>query len=190
MATKFATDLVALTQTEHDKFHLEDEHDPKLSAEIKRFWTELGFLFPGVSTPWSAVFVSDCMKRAGAASGEFHFAAAHSEFVFKAIENEKAGTGVFRAVPIDKHAPQPGDVIQNNRGGQTITYDFAAKHPAYTSHSAIVVDVGEDTDGRFAHTVGGNEANSIRMKRVRLDSGGLIIQRTPDPFICVIKNLK
>ncbi|MBV9111173.1 MAG: DUF2272 domain-containing protein, partial [Gemmatimonadetes bacterium] len=91
MPTDFVTRLVQIAQTEHDKFHMDDEHDPKLSAEIKQFWTELGFQFPGVSTAWSAVFVSDCMKRAGATAAEFHFAAAHSEFVFTAIKNQMNG---------------------------------------------------------------------------------------------------
>jgi hypothetical protein len=186
MATPFVDKLVDLTQKEHDTFHMDNEHDAKLKAEIKKMWGDVGFTFPGVSTPWSAVFVSAMMERAGATAGEFRFAAAHSEFVHKAIANEKAGTGVFRAVPINQHAPQPGDVIQNNRDGQTLTYDFAAKHAAYTSHSAIVVKI----EGGFALTIGGNEGNSIRMKKIPLDASGMIKQRTPNPFICVIRNLK
>jgi hypothetical protein len=190
MSTPFVTKLVANTQAEHDEFHLDDEHDKKLSAEIKRFWEELGFTFPGVNTAWSAVFVSACMKRAGATAAEFHFAAAHSEFVFTAIANENAGTGVFRAVRITERAPELGDVIQNNRLHQTITYDFAAKHPAYLSHSAIVVGFAQEAGSRFALTVGGNEGGSIRQKRIPLDGKGFIVQRKPDPFICVIKNMK
>jgi len=188
--TPFVTKLVQLTQAEHDKFHLDDEHDPKLSAEIKSFWKELGFTFPGVNTAWSAVFVSACMQRAGATSAEFRFAAAHSEFVFKAIQNQKMNTGVFRGVRITEKAPELGDVIHNNRGGQTITYNFAANHSAYLSHSAIVVGFAQEAGSRFALTVGGNEANSIRTKRVLLDASGLIVQRKKDPFICLIKNLK
>jgi len=190
MATKFVNDLVAFTQKEHDEFHMEDEHGAKLSAEIKRFWKDLGFTFPGVSTAWSAVFISDCMKQAGATAAEFTFSPAHSEFVFAAIQNQKAATGVFRGVRITEEAVALGDVIHNNRGGQKITYDFAAKHSAYTSHSAIVVKVDKDAEGRFALTVGGNESDSIRRKRVPLDSNGFIVQRKQNPFICLIKNTK
>ncbi|MBV9109336.1 MAG: DUF2272 domain-containing protein, partial [Gemmatimonadetes bacterium] len=97
---------------------------------------------------------------------------------------------VFRAQRIEEAAPALGDVIQNNRGGQNITYDFAEKHSAYLSHSAIVVDFDEADGTRFAVTVGGNESDSIRRKRIPLHADGKIVQRQVNPFICVIKNGK
>ena len=61
---------------------------------------------------------------------------------------------------------------------------------AGTRDLRIVVETGHDSTGRFAVTVGGNESDSIRRKRVALNDDGLIIQRVNSPYICVIQNLK
>ncbi|HEU4560243.1 MAG TPA: DUF2272 domain-containing protein [Longimicrobium sp.] len=190
-ASAFATMLAQVAQEQHDEFHLMDEGDPALCKQIKKYWTELGLGFTScVKVPWSAVFVSWCVKQAGASSAEFKFADAHSVFVHRAIQNQLNGTGVFRGRRITEHAPQVGDIIQNNRIGSTFNYDFARKNPNYPSHTAIVVKVDSDAAGPFALTIGGNEGDSIRRKVVRLTRDGLIKQRTNNPFICVIQNLK
>ena len=126
--------------------------------------------FPGVETAWSAVFVSWCVKQAGASSAEFKFNPAHSQFVHVAIRNGINETGVFRGFRIIDHAPQVGDIIQNNRGGSTFDFDFARTHKSYASHSAIVVEIGTDAQGGFALTVGGNESDSVRETVVRLQT--------------------
>jgi hypothetical protein len=135
--------------------HEYSESDPELSAQIKRYWQDLGFDFPGVKTAWSAVFVSWCVKKAGATGKEFAFAAAHAKFVKAAIQNALKAVGVFRGLQIDQYAPKVGDIVQNNRSGNKFTYDFARTHSAYESHSAIVVEVGLDHDGHYLMTIGG-----------------------------------
>ena len=98
---------------------------------------------------------------------------------------------MFRGLHIDDHSRLAvGDIIQNNRGGHSFDFDFAKTHTSYESHSVIVIEVGQDTKGRFAFCVGGNESDSIRRTVVRLDSKGFIRQREGNPFICVIQNLK
>jgi hypothetical protein len=186
----FAKKLSAIAEAEFNTFHLEDENIPPLSNRIKQYWTEFGFSFPGVETPWSAVFVSWCVRTAGATFSEFKFAPAHSTFVHAAIENALNRTGVFQAYEIDSYAPLVGDIIQNNRGGSKFDYEFARKNESYQSHSAIVVETGTDSKGKFLLTVGGNESDSVGKKLIRLTSGGLISQRDRDPFICVIKTMK
>lgn len=190
MPTKFALKLASIAEDLHAKFHLIDENDPPLSKEIPRFFKDAGQTFESVEVPWSAVFVSACVKRAGATKDEFRFAEAHSVFVHQAIKNADAETGVFRGRDIAAHAPQIGDIIQNNRGGTKFNFAHARKESSYQSHSAIVVETGTDSQGRFALTIGGNEGDSIRRALVRLDSKGLIKQRATNPFICVIENLK
>lgn len=190
MATKYALKLASIAEDLHTRFHMQNENDPPLSKEIATFWKDTGEKFPGVEIPWSAVFVSACVKRAGATSAEFKFSPAHAVFVKQAIKNADAGTGVFRGREITGHAPQIGDIIQNNRGGSTISFAEARKRSDYASHSAIVVETGTDSMGRFALTIGGNEGDSIRRTVVRLDSKGLIKQRATNPFICVIQDLK
>jgi hypothetical protein len=99
-------------------------------------------------------------------------------------------TGVFRAFPVDQYAPSLGDIIQNNRGGSKRSFDYARTHKNYSSHSAIVVDVGVDGQGGYAMTIGGNESDSVRRKVVRLDNKGRIKQRSSNPYIAVIQTLK
>jgi hypothetical protein len=175
---------------EYDVFHLQSESDPELSRRIEQYWRGLNLPFPGVGEAWSAVFVSWCVKQAGATADEFKFSPQHSVFVRWAIDNMQAQHGLFRAHPIDECAPSVGDIIQNNRGGANHDFAFAARHGDYPSHSAIVVETGHDPTGRYAVTIGGNESDSIRRKRVALNDEGFIVQRPRDPFICVIQNLK
>lgn len=190
MPSKYAKELAATALDQFNEFHEFSESDPPLAAQIKRYWTGIGLKFPGVKTAWSAVFVSFCVKKAGATASEFAFAAAHAKFVKAAIQNALDNKGVFRAFPIDQYGPQVGDIIQNNRGGNKFSYDFARTHSAYESHSAIVVQVGADHNGHFAMTIGGNESDSIRRKRVVLNDKGFIVQRKLSPYICVIQDLK
>src|SRR4051794_11368716 len=100
---------------EYDSYHLYSESDPGLAERIEQYWTDLGLPFPGVDTAWSAVFVSWCIRQAGASAQEFKFSPQHSVYVHWAIANMEARRGVFRAHPIDEVAPSIGDLIQNNR---------------------------------------------------------------------------
>ena len=189
MASVYCTKLAKIAEEQHSKFHLIQETDEPLRSQIKRYWTGIA-PFPGVGTAWSAVFVSFCVKQAGATAAEFEFAQAHARFVHKAIDNAKKGIGVFRGVDVTTAKPEVGDIIHNNRGGNNFNFAFAAANKAYFSHSAIVVETGTDTLGRFALTIGGNESDSIRRVRVPLTAAGTIRQRTVNPYISVIKTLK
>lgn len=186
----YARKLASIAESEFNAFHLQDETDPALSRRIKRYWTDLGLSFPGVGTAWSAVFVSWCVKTAGATASEFKFDSAHSMFVHTAIKNAVSKTGVFQAFEIDSYAPRVGDIIQNNRGGNTFDFAFAKANTSYKSHSAIVVETGTDSKGNYLLTVGGNESDSVGRKLIRLTPGGLLKQHDTDPFICVIKTMK
>jgi hypothetical protein len=190
MPTAFAKKLAGITERQYDIYHFQDENDPGLSNQIKRYWADLGFSFPGIGTPWSAVFVSWCVKKAGATSTEFKFATAHSKFVHEAIKNAINNIGVFRAFDISAYAPEVGDIIQNNRNGNTLDYNYAKTHRSYQSHSAIVIERGMDSQGGYVLTIGGNESDSIRKKLIRLTASGFIKQRQLNPYICVIQTLK
>src|ERR1043165_3354399 len=139
-----------------DRFSTITETDPRLCGEIRR-WTEgIGADFISCSQePWSAVFVSWCVKQAGATAAEFKFSKAHSVFVHKAIQNADNGTGVFRGREITAHAPKVGDIIQHNRGGAAHTFDFARHNEFYTSHSIIVAETERTASVPFARCSGG-----------------------------------
>jgi hypothetical protein len=187
----FAKKLATIAQDQHTKFQFTNEADPTLCKQIKKWTEDIGFAFTSCTTvPWSAVFVSWCVKQAGATKAEFKFAMAHSVFAHQAIQNGLSGTGVFQGFDISAQAPNVGDIIQHNRGGKKVSFAFAKANKNYTSHSVIVVEIGQDTQGGFAFCIGGNESDSVRRSVVRLDSKGFIKQRDGNPFICVIKTLK
>lgn len=190
MPSAYAGKLATLAQQQHDAYHMEQEADPKLSKQIQKYWTDLGFKFPGVGTAWSAVFVSWCVRKAGASAQDFRIAIRHSEFVNWAIRNANAGVGQFRGHAITTYGPKVGDIIQNNRGKNKFTFAFASKNSKYESHSAIVVEVGEDVTGSYALPIGGNESDSVRRTVVRLDANGFVRQRKVYPYIAVVENLK
>jgi hypothetical protein len=187
----FAIKLAAVAQDQHTAFQFTNEADPLLCKEIKKWTQEIGFPFTSCTTvPWSAVFISWCVKKAGATKTEFRFAMSHSVFVHQAIKNAIAGTGVFQGFAFNAKTPEIGDIIQNNRRGNKFDFAFAKANPNYESHSVIVVETGQDAQGKFAFCIGGNEQDSVRRSVVRLDANGLIKQRTGNSFIAIIKNLK
>jgi len=187
----FAARLASIAKAQRDKFQLMNEADPRLCAEIKKWTEDIGARFINCTGhAWSAVFVSWCVKEAGATAAEFRFSIRHSEFVHKAIQNAINGVGVFHGLEITAHAPNVGDIIQNNRGTNRFDFNTAKRETRYESHSVIVVEIGQDGDGRFALCIGGNESNSVRDSKVRLSPQGFILQRGRSPFISVIKNLK
>ncbi|HEX8140528.1 MAG TPA: DUF2272 domain-containing protein [Pyrinomonadaceae bacterium] len=187
----FALKLASIAEDQHKKFQFVNEADPELCKQIKKWTQDIGAAFVSCTKePWSAVFVSWCVKQAGATKAEFEFSKAHSVFVQKAIQNGVNGTGVFQGLDITAHPPNVGDIIQNNRAGNKFDFAFARTHKNYISHSVVVIEVGHDTQGPFAFCVGGNEGDAVRRSVVRLTPQGFIKQRQSNPFICVIKNLK
>ena len=51
------------------------------------------------------------------------------------------------------------------------------------------MEVGVAAGGqRFAITIGGNENDSVRRRRIDLDSAGKIVQPSADFYICVLEN--
>jgi hypothetical protein len=186
----FAKKLAAAAQQQHDAFHMHDESDPLLAKQIEKYWKDLGMTFPGTTTPWSAVFVSWCVQKAGATKAEFLFSAQHSAFVHAAIQNADNGAGVFQGVLVEVYAPQIGDIVHNNRGNTSFDFAYARAHKSYASHSAIVVERGQDTNGYYLLTIGGNESDSIRRTLVYTNAAGFIKQRPTNPYISVIRTLK
>jgi hypothetical protein len=189
--TPFAIKLAKVAQDQHTKFNQKNEADPELCGQIKKYWEAVGIPFTSCTDiPWSAVFISFCVKQAGATAQEFKFSSRHGIFVKKAIQNATNSVGVFRGFNIISQAPSIGDIIQNNRNGGAVDFAFASANDEYNSHSTIVVQTGQDSNGKFVLVIGGNESDSIRSTKVRLNNNGFIIQRANNPYICIIKNLK
>ncbi len=188
MTTSFQKKLSTAAQQQFDKYRWLRENQEPLASQIKEYWTEIGLAFPGVNVAWSAVFVSWCVKKAGATPAEFRFDPMHSQFVFKAIANTSANSGVFRGHPVSGYVPKLGDILHNNRAGKTFDFAYAKSHNSYESHSAIVVEVGVDNKGRYLRTIGGNESDSVGMKEVRLNAYGSVVNAS-GLYISVIETL-
>ena len=191
--SEFAARLASIVRARHDRFQFVNEADPVLCGQIRRWTIDIGGAFVSCTSnnhPWSAVFVSSCVKEAGATRAEFEFSKAHSVFVHKAIQDALNGRGVFHGLEITAHAPNVGDIIQHNRNNARFTFNHARRNSNYKSHSVIVVETGRDEEGRFALCIGGNEGDAIRRTKVRLTPQGFVRQRGRNPFICVIKTLK
>jgi len=188
MTTPFQRRLATVAQSQFDKYRFLRENQQPLAGQIAAYWTDIGLRFPGVATPWSAVFVSWCVLQAGATAAAFTFSARHSAFVHAAIANARSGTGAFMGRDVAAYAPKIGDILQNNRGGNSFDFDHAAKHKAYDSHSAIVMEVGADNRGLYLRTIGGNESDSVGMKEVRLTAAGRV-RNADGLYIAVIETL-
>ena len=189
--SSFAKKLASVAQEQHTKFQFINEADPALCKQIKKWTQDIGFSFTSCTqVPWSAVFISWCVMNAGATKSEFKFAMSHSVFVNQAIKNALNNQGVFRGFDITVEKPAVGDIIQNNRRNNKFDFEFARKNANYESHSVIVIEVGQDVNGGFAFCIGGNESDSVRRSVVPLNANGFIKQRSGNPFICVVKNLK
>lgn len=191
--------VVAVAKAEFARFHGIDEGDEPLRSHIADYYEAAGgsrSLDPtSDSNPWSAAFVSFCMKQGGATAAQFRFNMAHSVYVHAAIANAIAGTGVFRGHRITEYAPKFGDLIHHNRSGGHLSFDFARDNMFYASHSAIVVDF-EIRDGvRHAITIGGNEGiaggtGTVGMKAFPLRADGLLNQAAIGvQLISVVENL-
>ena len=191
MASAFAKRLASVAADQHSRFQFMNEADPLLCKQIRAWTEDIGFTFTScTAVPWSAAFISWCVKRAGASKEEFKFAMAHSVFVHQAIKNATKGEGVFHGVAISEEPPEVGDIIQHNRGGASFDFAFAKTHSSYQSHSVVVIEQGTDSAGRFAFCIGGNESDSVRRSTVRLDAKGLIKPRPGNSFIALVKTRK
>jgi hypothetical protein len=187
--TVFQRRLATVAQQEHGKYSLMRELEPPLATQIKRYWNDLGFKFKDVGVAWSAVFVSWCVKTAGATKQQFRFATMHSEFVYRAINDVGDPQAVFVGREVQKYAPKVGDILQNNRDPKKkVDYGFARSNLHYSSHSAIVCEVGVDMKGRYLRTIGGNESDSVGLKEARLDANG-VVKNANGLYIAVVETL-
>jgi hypothetical protein len=177
--SQFAKDVAAAALGELNRVHGRDEGD--IEPIIREYWKAVGGGFTSVEVAWSAVFISFCVKKAGATKTQFKFSARHSEFVHQAIHHP----GAYKGVPLSEHAPRVGDIIQNNRTKVLHDFAFAKANDSYESHSAIVVEKGEDHLGKYVMTIGGNEGDTVKKVRVALNPDGTV-QNGKGRFICVL----
>ncbi len=181
--------IAAAALGQFQEYRLDDEADPRLCRQIGKYWTEgVGISAQScVDVPWSAAFISWCVRQGGPAAASFGFSSAHSEFVFDAIKNTEQGTGVFRGFDFQAMPVQVGDIVQNNRGGGHVDFAHARANRNYMSHSRIIVQVDRNDSGPFAVAVGGNEGDTVGRNIVQLTADGVVKKRTNSPYIALVR---
>lgn len=142
---------------------------------------------------WSAAFICFVMQTAGVRKAHgFDFAPRHLNYVVGALRNRERSdtTRPFWLVDHVELANEvtfePGDLLCFNRKvkGVWTTHTYSSLRRAFwenghenvavtgSSHTALIVRTGQDATGKFVQTVGGNETQSSRLRRVELDANG------------------
>lgn len=171
--SNFTKRLSTIAMNEYSKYRFIRENQEPLRSHIPVYWEATTARFTGVEAPWSAVFVSWCVRTAGAGAKDFAFNPQHSQYVFAAI-NELPNSQGFVGREITAYSPKVGDILQNNRSGQAFDFDVASARKSYVSHAAIVIEVGHDNAGAYLRTIGGNESDAVGLKEVRLNPAGKV----------------
>jgi hypothetical protein len=145
--------------------------------------------------PWSAAFISWVMKTAGAGKN-FHYSRGHHYYIAAAKQNKLRHKvdNPFWAYPITSIAPQPGDLVCNERANSGATYHNIHDLSRFrSSHVDIVTEVrpnklivvGGNTSQRFPHK--GLGANTVGKKTIQTDDRGFILQRKKNQFFAIIR---
>lgn len=195
IGSDYKKNLVSITSRQFTLFGGYSETEDPLLSQVGLYWKAVDTNVHPISQAWSAAFISWCIKEAGATTSEFKFSGLHAEYVQQAIAYPNAA---FEGLDIqdNKAAPDLGDIINHNRKDGVITFNDAKTKNDFFSHSAIVVEKGEDSNGLYVRTIGGNEETSEHREGtvgdsiVRLDTNGKIKQRANYKFIALIKTLK
>jgi hypothetical protein len=163
------------------------EYDDGGWQRVGDYWKEIGGAYKNLTgkdrgTPWSAAFISWCMKQAGAGN-KFPYAPGHATYINAAIKNAGSVGAPLVGHRLTDYAPKVGDLIGYWRGGNKITFDNARQVGWYESHTDIVVEVGNGV----VYTIGGNVMHSVTRRASRLNANGLLIDKRENWFV-VIEN--
>jgi hypothetical protein len=183
--TLFKAELIKLALQEAKASNTLRRGDQPLENRIDFYSRSVGIsATPIVTAHYSAVFISWCMRTAGASATEFPAVASHWQYAAFALRNGEIGAGHFWARRIESYAPQLGDLVHFNRDGRTADFRQIGLG-VYPAESGIVVA----QDRSEASIIVGNQEplGNIGHATLALDEKGLLIQRSNDPFICVIE---
>ncbi|HQT54678.1 MAG TPA: DUF2272 domain-containing protein, partial [Phenylobacterium sp.] len=149
------------------------------------------------SLPWSAVFVSSVMKRAGLTSDQFRPAAAHAGYIQAAVDGYGFGRNAYAYLACDPSwvEPRVGDVVCYSRNASPVrsfTQVLAGVERAsssrgaysYESHCDVVSQVAR-APKHVVHTIGGNVGDTVT-KTERTLAGGPITTGRPMAWIAVL----
>ncbi|MCA0939884.1 DUF2272 domain-containing protein [Salipiger pacificus] len=119
--------------------------------------------------PWSAVFISYCMRTAGAGAA-FRYSRGHYVYVAQGKRNrlQSNSASPFWAYRPTEVAPEIGDLVCASRADSGATYDNIDSGQSYATHCDIVTEI---ENGRI-RVIGGNVRNDVGEKWLRLRADG------------------
>lgn len=192
-----AARIVAVAVKERDRWGngASKEWESEMIPILQDYWrTGAGRTVPGTAewhkkNPWSAVFVSWVMRRAGART--FPGAAAHRQYISTIKRRTERGdtSSEFWVYPIHRATPAVGDLICADRptGNRCsgATYENIDNGTQWPTHCDVVVAV--DRAKRLVHVVGGNVSQSVKQKPYKLDAQGFLLPKQGCGHFAVIK---
>lgn len=126
-----------------------------------------------LDAPWSAVFVSYAMKRAGIA--DFVLSSSHFYYLRDAARNPDSGP--YRLTDPSKEKPEVGDLICYVReknavyGHAELARYLQGPGRKLDSHCDIVVAANLDNDSKL-YAIGGNVMQGVTMRKLKLNAEG------------------
>lgn len=156
------------------KFGEQSELHPLSQEKIKSYWLSFQDEAKPVSQPWSAAFISFCMKKAEL-NLSFEFAGRHTTYLSdsKRARVNNDASRAYWAVRLSERVVTVGDLVGAQRMGKDCTkavktYDSLPSD--FCSHVDVVVAVRPDT----AVVIGGNVGNTVMFNEIPLTPTGRV----------------
>ena len=169
-----------------------NEISPDGAKKLSDWWKNLGYTYTPeqLMSPsfqgshyWSAVYISNLMKRWGAGD-RFKYSASHSSYI---VDGKEAKTSknnrLYKTYPADQVKIEVGDIVALSRS-TSVNYDNL--YVGAPTHTDVVFDIKKTPDGYIAYVIGGNISNTVKSSTVSLDKNKKIINA--DQFLAVMKN--
>gem|GEM_PF-5776878 len=142
---------------------------------------------------WSAAFICYVMHTAGIRQAHgFEFSQRHLTYIVGALRNRERSDQnrpfwLVDEIEVQREAdPKSGDLICFNRpvNGHMTTHSYTSLRNRYwsggnqnravsgSSHASIVVGTTTHNGQRYVETIGGNENQSVRIRRIPVDQWG------------------
>lgn len=156
------------------KFGEQFEQHPLSQERIKSYWHSFQATAPPVSEPWSAAFISFCVKKANLELS-FKFAGRHTTYLSdsKTAKVNADSSRAYWAFKLSEKVVQVGDLVGAFRTGGTCgtatkTYDSLPGD--FCAHCDVVVAIHGDR----ALAIGGNVGNTVTFKEIPLTPNGRV----------------
>ena len=151
------------------------EQHPLSKERIKSYWHSFQATAPPVSEPWSAAFISFCVRKANLDPLSFKFAGRHTIYLSdsKTAKVNNDSSRAYWAVKLGDRVAQVGDMVGAQRMGQgctTVVKTYDSLPGDFCSHVDVVVAIHGDR----AIVIGGNVGNTVMFNEIPLTSTGRV----------------